>query len=103
MIWRFFSQDFHFFRGCKNFTNKKKKNFFDFLFKKKKKKKILQTVIPDNISSNQSKLDQNQSILGHFRPKNGHISKLGVFFRKGKNSEWYEFSTRRPPVGKYSN
>ena len=30
------------------------------------------------------KLDQNQSILRHFRPKNGHISNLGVFFRKEK-------------------
>ena len=35
MIWRIFSQDYHFFRGCKNCTSKKQKHFFDFLFKKK--------------------------------------------------------------------
>ena len=45
--------------------------------KKKKKKK--------------SKLDQIQSILRHFRPKIGHISKLGMFYGKSKKSDRYRY------------
>ena len=48
---------------------------------------LLGTVIQDKTSSNKSKLDQNQSILRHFRPKNGHISKLGMFYGKSKKSD----------------
>jgi len=45
---------------------------------------LLGTVIPDKTSSNKSKLDQNQSILRHFRPKNRHISKLAMVYGKSK-------------------
>ena len=77
----FFSQNFQFFRVCKN-CRKLEKIFF--LFFVKKKIILLGTVIPDKTSSNKSKLDQNQSILRHFRPKNGHISNLGMFTERAK-------------------
>ena len=55
----------------------------------KKKKKViilLGTVIPEKTSSNKSKLDQNQSILMHFRI-NGHISKLGMVYGNSKKRD----------------
>ena len=52
--------------------------------KKKKNIILLETVIPDKTSSKKSKLDQNQSILRHFRPKNRYISKLAMFYGKSK-------------------
>ena len=57
--------------------------------KKKRKKviKLLGTVILDKTSSKKSKVDQNQSILRHFRPKNGHISNLEMFYGKSKKSD----------------
>ena len=58
--------------------------------KKKKKKKVIKllgTVILDKTYSKKSKLDQNQSILSHFRPKNRHISNLGMFYGKSKKSD----------------
>ena len=71
-----------------------KNNFFDFLWIKKKKVIILLgTVIPDKTSSNKSKLDQNKSILRHFRPKKRAISKLAMFYGKNKKSDWYEISS----------
>ena len=83
----FFSQNFHFFRGCKN-CRKLEKTFWFFVNKKKKVIILLGTGISDKLSSNKSTLDQNQSILRQFRPKNGHISKLGMFYRKSKKSDW---------------
>ena len=52
--------------------------------KKKQKIILLGTVIPDKTSSNKSKLDQNQSNLRHFRPKNGT---LAMFYGKSKKSD----------------
>ena len=80
----FFLSKLPFFQRLKKLQKiREKKTFLIFC-----EKKVIILLGTDKTYSNKSKLDQNQWILRHFRPKNGHISKLGMFYGKSKKSDW---------------